>query len=229
MSSDSSFRVLDRVTAILGLLAQEDGIRISELAQRTGLPKSTVSRLVSGLARQGYVERDAGAVRLGLRLFELGQIADTPQRLRHAALPAISNLSRRTGGAVELAVRDGTEMVCVATARSSAPRASATPTGGRIPVADSAMGQAVTTRATVLRHDPTPSAAASTKAGARSRVVIAMALRDRPSRPDAAISLSGEVEGAGEIGRWVAALEDARQEIARQEAAPPSGMEPASG
>ena len=45
--------VLDRMTAILEAFDEDDhGLRISELAARADLPKSTVSRLVSTLVRE---------------------------------------------------------------------------------------------------------------------------------------------------------------------------------
>ena len=52
-SRADSFGVLDRMTAIFEAFDEDDrGLRISELAARAGLPKSTVSRLVSTLVRQ---------------------------------------------------------------------------------------------------------------------------------------------------------------------------------
>jgi DNA-binding MarR family transcriptional regulator len=42
----------------LGELAEDDSMSQRELAQRLGLEKSTVSRLVAGLERRGWVERD---------------------------------------------------------------------------------------------------------------------------------------------------------------------------
>ena len=75
--------VLDRMTCILEAFDGDDrGMGISELALRAGLPKSTVSRLVATLVRQRYLERDGKLIHLGLRLFELGQLAEQPRELR---------------------------------------------------------------------------------------------------------------------------------------------------
>ena len=93
-----SFGVLDRMTAIFEAFDQDDrGLRISELAARAALPKSTVSRLVSTLVRQGYLERDGPVIHLGLRLFELGQLAEKYRELRAIALPAIADLRNGYG------------------------------------------------------------------------------------------------------------------------------------
>src|SRR5688572_4710091 len=117
--------VLDRMTAILEAFDEDDhGLHLSELAARADLPKSTVSRLVSTLVRERYLERDGKVIHLGLRLFELGQLAQEPRELRAAALPVMADLRNRTGETASLAIRDGREMVCIAVVRG---RASAPP------------------------------------------------------------------------------------------------------
>ncbi len=116
---------------------------ISELALRAGLPKSTVSRLVATLVRQRYLERDGKRIHLGLRLFELGQLAEQPRELRVAALPVMADLRNKTGENVHLAIRDRREMVCIAVMRG---RSAAPPTvriGGRLPIHATALGKAV--------------------------------------------------------------------------------------
>jgi predicted transcriptional regulator len=128
VTTDDPVGVLDRITVIFEILGEDDrGMGISELAQRAGLPKSTVSRLVGGLVGRHYLERDGTTIRLGLRLFELGQIAETPQKLRRAALPIMSALRNDTGATVELAIRDGADMVLIAVVRGRMPHH-----GGRI-------------------------------------------------------------------------------------------------
>ena len=136
--------VLDRMTAILEAFDEDDhGLRLSELAARADLPKSTVSRLVSTLVRERYLEREGRVIHLGLRLFELGQLADQPRELRAAALPIMADLRNRTGETVTLAIRYGSAMMCIALMRG---HASARPTsriGGRIPAHATALGKAV--------------------------------------------------------------------------------------
>ena len=123
-AANDALGVLDRMTSILEAFDQDDmGLGISELALRAGLPKSTVSRLVATLVRQRYLERDGKRIHLGLRLFELGQLAEQPRELRAAALPVMADLRNTTGENVHLAIRDRREMVCIAVmrGRSAAP------------------------------------------------------------------------------------------------------------
>jgi IclR family acetate operon transcriptional repressor len=93
--------VLDRIVAILDAVKESGGsISITELAMRTGLPKSTVSRLVAELT--------------GQRLFELGARASLPRRLLTAAAPVIRKLRDVTGERIGLWVQQGTDMVSIA-------------------------------------------------------------------------------------------------------------------
>jgi len=139
-----SFGVLDRMTAIFEAFDQDDrGLRISELAVRAALPKSTVSRLVSTLVRQGYLERDGQVIHLGLRLFELGQLAEEPRELRAIALPAIADLRNDTGETTYLAIRDAGEMVCIAIMRGHPATTLTARIGGRLPVHATGLGKAM--------------------------------------------------------------------------------------
>lgn len=107
--------VLDRIIAILDTVRECGGsLSITEIAESTAMPKSTVSRLVAELTRQRYLERCDQGVTLGLRLFELGARASMPRRLLAAAAPVIRNLREVTGERVGLWVRQGTDMVSIA-------------------------------------------------------------------------------------------------------------------
>ena len=113
--SAGSASVLDRIIAILDAVRESRGsISITELAARTALPKSTVSRLVAAMIQQRYLERPEDGVTLGLRLFELGARASVPRRLIAAAAPVIKNLWDLTGERVGLWVHQGTDMVSIA-------------------------------------------------------------------------------------------------------------------
>lgn len=141
---DETVGVLDRVTAIFEAFDDDDsGLGVSELALRSGLPKSTVSRLVADLVRQRYLERDGRLVRLGLRLFELGQLADGPHRLRAAALPVLAELRHATGATLHLAILESREMTYVAVLRGRDSLRDSARVGGRVPPTSAALGRAV--------------------------------------------------------------------------------------
>lgn len=107
--------VVARAFALLGsFTATKRVLTLSQLAAGTGMPLSTVHRLVGDLVVWGALERDEdGAYHIGFRLWELGALAPRAQGLREQALPFLEDLSQITRENVQLAVRSGTEVVVV--------------------------------------------------------------------------------------------------------------------
>jgi DNA-binding IclR family transcriptional regulator len=107
--------VLARTLQLLDAFsAERPAMTLSELARRTGLPLSTVHRMLAGLVEWGALERgDDGCYRVGLRLWEVGSLAPRGQGLRERALPFLEDLSQITRENVQLAVREGSEVVFV--------------------------------------------------------------------------------------------------------------------
>jgi DNA-binding IclR family transcriptional regulator len=106
------------VARALRLLAafgpQHPVLGLTELARRAGLPLSTAHRLLAELLVWGAVEEtDDGRYRIGLRLWEVASLAPRGQGLRERALPFLQDLSQITRENVQLAVREGTELVFV--------------------------------------------------------------------------------------------------------------------
>jgi IclR family transcriptional regulator, acetate operon repressor len=134
--------VLGRIIAILDAVKGPDRcVTITDVALRTGLPKSTVSRLVGELTAQRYLERCDDGITLGLRLFELGARASLPRRLIGAAAPVIRSLHDATGERVVLWVQQGNDMVSMAAAPGRLPMLP-TRAGTRSPVLTTASGKA---------------------------------------------------------------------------------------
>lgn len=96
--------------------AADRDLGVSELAARLGLGKSTIHRLLSTLALEGLIERDAstGRYRLGLKLYELGSIAGDHLDLHEVVAGPIDDLRNRTGETVHVAILDGPEVVYIA-------------------------------------------------------------------------------------------------------------------
>jgi DNA-binding IclR family transcriptional regulator len=70
-------------------------LSLSDLNKRTRLPKSTLHRLVDQLCQVGWLERDHGGYRVGMRMFELGTLAVDGNRLHEAAFPHLQALLHR--------------------------------------------------------------------------------------------------------------------------------------
>ena len=59
----SRVQVLDRALDLIEqLAATESGMSIAELAQRTGLPKSTIHRILLTFSERNYIEKDPSPV-----------------------------------------------------------------------------------------------------------------------------------------------------------------------
>ncbi|HVV12984.1 IclR family transcriptional regulator [Amycolatopsis sp.] len=89
-------------------------LTLSELARRAGISLSTAHRRAAELAEWGALERGQdGRYRIGLRLWEVASLAPRGLVLREAAMPFLEDLYEVTHENVQLAVREGLELVFV--------------------------------------------------------------------------------------------------------------------
>src|SRR4030088_129557 len=101
-----------RITSVLeAFRGGSDAPARSERAGRAGLPKSTAHRLTSELIRCGLLERAGGRLRLGLKLFELGQLVPQQRGIRDAARPVMSDLREATRHSVNLGILEGGDVI----------------------------------------------------------------------------------------------------------------------
>ena len=81
---------------------------VTDLSDRTGLPKSTVSRLLSSLDVERAVQQtEDGTYELGEGIAELGRALDTGQNVIEVARPHMLELMELTGEAVGINRFDG--------------------------------------------------------------------------------------------------------------------------
>lgn len=107
---------VERAVAVLLALAAGPGhLGTNELARRTGINASTVSRLLATLAKDELVQRvpATGRYRLGLRLIQLGNAALAGVELREIARPHLLALREATGETATLSVPAGDTAVTV--------------------------------------------------------------------------------------------------------------------
>jgi DNA-binding IclR family transcriptional regulator len=135
--------VLRRMFALLEAFRGSDELSLAELARRSGLPKTTAHRLVGLLVSEQILERRGNDYRLGLRLFELGELVPRKRSLREAALPFLQDLFEATHETIHLAVLDGTDVVYLE--RISGHRKVKAPSavGGRFPAHATGVGKAL--------------------------------------------------------------------------------------
>jgi DNA-binding IclR family transcriptional regulator len=100
-------QAIDRAAQLLVLVVErEESSSVGELAEAAGLPKSTVSRALSALERQGLVQRSGarGAVRPGPVLLGLARRGISEDDVVTLCAPALERLGEETGETIDLAV-----------------------------------------------------------------------------------------------------------------------------
>lgn len=136
--------MVGRVTAILGAFTAEDTtLGVSEIARRTGLAKSSTSRIVSELVTHQFLERNGSGVRLGLKVFELGETAARPRDLRKLALASMSDLRHAVNLTVHLAVLERGEVVYIEILPARGTPRLPSRVGGRMPAHATGLGKAL--------------------------------------------------------------------------------------
>lgn len=107
---------VQRAFAVLDALADGGAeLGTNEIARRTGINPSTVSRLLATLVAGGLVEHvpDTGRYRLGLRLLELGNVVLASLDLRQIARPHLRALVESTGETATLSAPGDRDAVTV--------------------------------------------------------------------------------------------------------------------
>ena len=90
----------------------EPVLGVSELSRRLGLGKSTVHRILTTLADDGFVERTADdRYRLSLKMYEIGPQVAASNELRELVHPCLERLRNDSGETAHLAVLSGTDVV----------------------------------------------------------------------------------------------------------------------
>ena len=104
----SRVQSIERAFAVLGALG--DGpMRLTDVAERVDLPKSTAARLLASLAREGAVEQIPGDTRyrLGARMVSLAAGVVPTRSVVALARPVLVELASAVGEAAGLSMADG--------------------------------------------------------------------------------------------------------------------------
>ena len=103
----SGVQSIERAFSILRVLARGP-VGVTEIAERTDLPKSTVSRLLAALEHEGAVSQSeaGGEYAIGATMATLGEAASPTGSLRSVVRPFIEELALLTGGSAGFTMRD---------------------------------------------------------------------------------------------------------------------------
>ena len=113
---DNGAKSLRKMSAVLDCFSRlRPSLTVGEISESTGLPRTTVHRIVTSLREVGMLDQDGRrqSYRLGLKMFHYGSSVmanlDTPRR----AHPHIAKLQIVTGEIIHFHIFDGSQMVCV--------------------------------------------------------------------------------------------------------------------
>jgi DNA-binding IclR family transcriptional regulator len=141
-------QVVSRAAALLRALGAcaPAGASTTDLGRVSGLARPTAHRLLTSLAAEGLVDRDAGTGQwlLGPELYLLGAGAAARYDVTDQARGMINQLARETGESAFLSARRGDETVCIMAEEGSFPlRSHVLHVGIRFPLGVASAGLAI--------------------------------------------------------------------------------------
>lgn len=111
---DGGLRSVSIAMDILDCFSRTHELGASQIGRELGIAKSTASRMLSVLASKGLLARRGnGRYRLGLRLFEYGQLAADRLLLKEMGLPVLAELRDQVSETVQLGIPLGAEILYI--------------------------------------------------------------------------------------------------------------------
>jgi DNA-binding IclR family transcriptional regulator len=146
VSKSAPVGVVSKVLKVLeALSASPAGLQLKDIAEHTGINKSTAYRFLAHLETEGYLFRDdAGAYLVGPKLVRLGSGAAYQATLQKISRPVLQQLWKATNETVNLGILDGQDVYYVDVVQSAHPFRMASAVGSWRPVYCTAMGKALT-------------------------------------------------------------------------------------
>jgi DNA-binding IclR family transcriptional regulator len=143
---NSHVQSVERALRIIDLLAEENHeMSLTEVSKTLGWPKSTTHGLITTLRDFAFVEQSAysGKYRLGVKLFEIGNIVARSWNIRDVALPFLRQLNDLIGETVQLATEDGGEVLYIEKLESARVLRIVSEIGARLPMHCTGLGKAL--------------------------------------------------------------------------------------
>ncbi len=109
-------KLFNKMTAVLNCFTRARGqLTVSDIVEETGLPRTTIHRIVASLRDVGMLDQDGRrqTYRLGLQMFYFGSVVIANLDLNRHAHPHVLALHQLTGEVVHLHIFDGSQMVCI--------------------------------------------------------------------------------------------------------------------
>lgn len=125
-------------------LAAPRSLSAPEIAQMTGLPRTTVFELLATLTARKYLDReDSGRYRLGVRVFQLGNVFADGMELHRVGQRVAESVAGICAETVNVGILDDTDVVYLCKVESTQAVRMVSRTGGRLPASCTAVGKAL--------------------------------------------------------------------------------------
>lgn len=147
-STGQVVRVVQKAMTLLQILAKaERDMDLASIAEQTGLPKSTLVRVLHTMKLQNIVHQDAKTrrYRLGWALIHLGQCAEQQFGLERIVLPYLDQLCNEAGETASFAVLEGTRATYLAQVVTDSIIRGVPPIGSELPLHCTAVGKVLLT------------------------------------------------------------------------------------
>lgn len=140
--STFSVRALERGLQILACFGKpRQMLTLSEISEQTGLSASTVSRLLTTLVAQGFLNKDpAKKYSLGDQMFKLTEEHESKTDLRHLAYPFLENMRDMFDETASLYISRKDMRVCVESVQSRQALRRTVEAGEVLPITQGAVG-----------------------------------------------------------------------------------------
>ncbi|WP_175614644.1 IclR family transcriptional regulator [Piscibacillus halophilus] len=130
---------LVKAIQLLDCFTKQSTLTLTELTKLSGLPKTTVFRLITSLEEAGLIIKDRNShqevtYRLGLKLLQYGNMVEEGLAYNKIALPYMKEINERIDELVHLTVMEGDEAVYVETIGSKKPVRLVVKVGQRAPL-----------------------------------------------------------------------------------------------
>lgn len=144
--STGGVQSLTRALRILDALADnDDGLTLTDLSRRVGLPPSSAHRLLTTLQRQRFVCFESASMtwRVGVQAFIVGNAFARSRDVVSLSISSMRRLMEKTGETVNLYVLNGMEAICMAQIQSPQMIRAISRPGGGVKMHRSAAGKAL--------------------------------------------------------------------------------------
>src|SRR5215469_2499396 len=167
--SEAPSSMVDRVVLILSIFERSsEALTAGQISVRSGIPRSSVHRILSQLVGARWLMRHEDGYALGLRMFEIGSLVAHRSRITCAARPFLHELAERTGQVVHLAVLDQQDVVYLDKVGGAFADTLPSRVGGRLPAHCTAVGKAL------LAYSPLATVSEYLATGLRRRTEASM-------------------------------------------------------